>query len=107
MGHHVRVGTIRHGGDVRLRYLVWLKLVREGEISAEDVIAGFWPCLIATSNVQMCIPQSIIPAEGEFLMVSRIALATSTPQSRNLRALKKIIPARCSGNLALHSITFA
>ena len=60
MGHHVCVGTVRHDGDVRLRILVRLKLVREGNISAEDVMTGFWACLIVTSNMLMCIPQSII-----------------------------------------------
>ena len=84
MGHHVCVGTVRHDGDIRLRILVRLKLVREGKISAEDVMTSFWACLIATSNVQMCIPQFIILAKGKFSMVSLISLATSPPQSWNL-----------------------
>ena len=83
------------------------KLVREGKISAGDVMAVFWACLIATSNMQMCIPQFIILAKGKFSIVSLISLATSTPQSRNLRVLKKITPPRCSGELALHNVTFA
>ena len=47
------LGTVRYDGDVRSRILFRLKLVREGEISAEDVMTVFWACLIATSNVQM------------------------------------------------------
>ena len=69
LAHHVCVGTVCHDGDVRSRILFRLKLVREGEISAEDVMTVFWACLIATSNVQMFIPQSIILANGQFLMV--------------------------------------
>ena len=107
MGHHVRVGTVHHNGDVRPRILVPLKLVREDKISAEDVMTGFWACLIATSNVQMCIPQFIILAKGKFSMVSLISLATSPPQSWKLRVLKKIMPVRCSDKLALHNVPFA
>ena len=107
MGHHVRVGTVHHNGDVRPRILVSLKLVREDKISAEDVMTGFWACLIATSNVQMSIPQFIILAKGKFSMVSLISLATSPPQSWNLRILKKIMPVRCSDKPALHNVTFA
>ncbi|EDR11397.1 uncharacterized protein LACBIDRAFT_323952 [Laccaria bicolor S238N-H82] len=83
------------------------KLVRGNKISAGDVMAVFWACLIATSNMQMCFPQFIILAKGKFSTVSLISLATSTPQSRNLRVLKKITPPRCSGELALHNVTFA
>jgi ATP-binding cassette subfamily B (MDR/TAP) protein 1 len=32
------------------------KLVKEGNVSAGDVMAVFWAYLIATSNTQMCIP---------------------------------------------------
>jgi ATP-binding cassette subfamily B (MDR/TAP) protein 1 len=83
------------------------KLVREDKVSAGGVMAVFWVCLIAASNMQMCIPQFIILAKGKFSMVSLISLATSTPQSRNLRVLKKITPPRYSGELALHNVTFA
>ena len=107
MGHHIRIGTVHHNGDVRPRILVPLKLVREDKISADDVMTGFWACLIATSNVHMCIPQFIILAKGKFSMVSLISLATSPPQSWNLRVLKKIMPVRCSDKLALHNVTFA
>jgi ATP-binding cassette subfamily B (MDR/TAP) protein 1 len=34
------------------------KLVRDGKIGAGDVMAVFWACLIATSNLQMCIPNT-------------------------------------------------
>ncbi|TDL27874.1 P-loop containing nucleoside triphosphate hydrolase protein [Rickenella mellea] len=50
------------------------KLVREGRISPGDVMAVFWACLIATSNLQMCIPQFVILARGKFAMVSLVTL---------------------------------
>ncbi|PFH48426.1 hypothetical protein AMATHDRAFT_65547 [Amanita thiersii Skay4041] len=51
------------------------KLVREGTVSAGDVMAVFWACLIATSNLQMCIPQFIVLAKGKFAIASLLTLA--------------------------------
>ena len=107
------------------------KLVKEGKVSAGDVMSVFWACLIATSNLQMCIPQFITLAKGKFAMVSLLTLvdtfspdAPATPASpasltspsvrsgyskkhRRPTQLRKIVPARCSGELAIHDITFA
>ena len=108
------------------------KLVREGKCSAGDVMAVFWACLIATSNLQMCIPQFITLAKGKFAMVALLTLVGDTPTSsppsdahpmsptspnslntvvhgttRKSRTLRKITPARCYGELALHNVTFA
>ncbi|KIM36272.1 hypothetical protein M413DRAFT_319602 [Hebeloma cylindrosporum] len=104
------------------------KLVREGKCSAGDVMAVFWACLIATSNLQMCIPQFITLAKGKFAMVALLTLVgnapsapppdvqspttpnsviTTVPGSRKSRTLRKITPARCYGELALHNVTFA
>ncbi|KAJ7774954.1 P-loop containing nucleoside triphosphate hydrolase protein [Mycena metata] len=103
------------------------KLVRDGKIGPGDVMAVFWACLIATSNMQMCIPQFITLAKGKFAMVSLLTLVDSdddgfgdvpltpdfkSPSTRSLRkrvnrSLRKIRPARCAGEFALHNITFA
>ncbi|KAJ7046909.1 P-loop containing nucleoside triphosphate hydrolase protein [Mycena alexandri] len=103
------------------------KLVRDGKIGPGDVMAVFWACLIATSNMQMCIPQFITLAKGKFAMVSLLTLVDSdddgfgdvplTPDSKSSstrslrkrvnRSLRKIRPARCAGEFALHNITFA
>ena len=100
------------------------RLVKSGKVSAGDVMAVFWACLIATSNLQMCIPQFIILAKGKFAMASLIALIESSPEAppsstsssrnpfpfrtaRRPTYLRKIIPPRCTGELALHSVTFA
>jgi ATP-binding cassette subfamily B (MDR/TAP) protein 1 len=50
------------------------KLVRDGKIGAGDVMAVFWACLIATSNLQMCIPQFFILAKGKFAVVALLSL---------------------------------
>jgi ATP-binding cassette subfamily B (MDR/TAP) protein 1 len=50
------------------------KLVRDGKVSPGDVMAVFWACLIATSNLQMCIPQFITLAKGKFAMVALMTL---------------------------------
>ncbi|KAF7363533.1 hypothetical protein MSAN_01009800 [Mycena sanguinolenta] len=96
------------------------KLVRDGKIGPGDVMAVFWACLIATSNLQMCIPQFIVLAKGKFAMVSLLTLIDSddhdsgddSSSSRSLRKrhnriLRKIRPVRCAGEFALHNITFA
>jgi ATP-binding cassette subfamily B (MDR/TAP) protein 1 len=94
------------------------KLVKAGTVSAGDVMAVFWACLIATSNLQMCIPQFIILAKGKFAMASLITLVESSASAplpgkgpyTNMRRptyLKKIVPTRCAGELALHDVTFA
>ncbi|KAF8626632.1 hypothetical protein AX15_004779 [Amanita polypyramis BW_CC] len=51
------------------------KLVRDGTVSAGDVMAVFWACLIATSNLQMCIPQFIILTKGKHAIASLLTLA--------------------------------
>ncbi|KAF8154773.1 P-loop containing nucleoside triphosphate hydrolase protein [Crassisporium funariophilum] len=102
------------------------KLVREGKVSAGDVMAVFWACLIATSNLQMCIPQFITLAKGKFAMVSLLTLvgdSSPSPASQALapkalhtsptltsgksHKLRKITPSKCYGELALHNVTFA
>jgi ATP-binding cassette subfamily B (MDR/TAP) protein 1 len=95
-------------------------------------MAVFWACLIATSNLQMCIPQFITLAKGKFAMVALLTLVGDAPSSsppsdvhpisptspnspntvvhgttRKSRTLRKITPARCYGELALHNVTFA
>ena len=57
------------------------KLVREGRISAGDVMTVFWACLIATSILQMCIPQIIGLSKGKFAIVALLPI----PQSPCLR----------------------
>jgi ATP-binding cassette subfamily B (MDR/TAP) protein 1 len=106
------------------------KLVKEGKIGAGDVMAVFWACLIATSNLQMCIPQFITITKGKYAMVALLTLVDShtdapplapysptSPQSVTSRKsripkhrstqLRKIVPRKCAGELALHGVTFA
>ena len=57
------------------------KLVRENTVSAGDVMAVFWVCLIATSNLQMCIPQFIILAKGKFAMADLLGVVADSKPS--------------------------
>ncbi|KAF8996595.1 P-loop containing nucleoside triphosphate hydrolase protein [Cyathus striatus] len=50
------------------------KLVRDDKASAGDVMAVFWACLIATSNLQMCVPQLITVTKGKLAMVELLSL---------------------------------
>ena len=99
------------------------KLVRSGTISPGDVMAVFWACLIATSNLQMCVPQLIVIAKGKFSMASLVTLAESTANStdghsastiyqplrpsKQTASLRKIIPSTCKGGLEFSDVTFA
>ncbi|KAF9531240.1 P-loop containing nucleoside triphosphate hydrolase protein [Crepidotus variabilis] len=117
------------------------KLVRDGKNSAGDVMSVFWACLIATSNLQMCIPGFIGLARGKGAMVSLMTLIQDAPgpadeglrtsiisttsgtvppsptkstksapfnsPRKASRTLRKITPSRCTGELALHNVTFA
>ncbi|KAG7449558.1 P-loop containing nucleoside triphosphate hydrolase protein [Guyanagaster necrorhizus] len=105
------------------------KLVKQGKVAPGDVMAVFWACLIATSSLQMSIPQFITLTKGKFAMVSLLALADSSPEetgalspvspSYHCRAsifrgrtarsmhLRGIIPSKCHGEIALHNVTFA
>ncbi|KII91881.1 hypothetical protein PLICRDRAFT_104545 [Plicaturopsis crispa FD-325 SS-3] len=86
------------------------KLVREGHVSAGDVMSVFWACLIATSNLQMCIPQFIVLAKGKFAIAELLALVDAPAPGQLHRRptyLRKIAPAKCEGEFALHDVTFA
>ena len=99
------------------------KLVRSGTVSPGDVMAVFWACLIATSNLQMCIPQLIIIAKGKFAMASLVTLAESTPEptvgrsastlyaplkgAKHISSLRRIVPSSCQGGIELSDVSFA
>lgn len=96
------------------------KLVRDGTISPGTVMSVFWACLIATSNLQMCIPQLIVLTKGKFAMVSLMTLAQSqsnlTPyggvllspiKSRRPSLFRKIVPSHCKGHFELSDVSFA
>ncbi|KAF9472081.1 P-loop containing nucleoside triphosphate hydrolase protein [Pholiota conissans] len=94
------------------------KLVREGHASAGDVMTVFWACLIATSNLQMCIPQLIVFTKGKNAMAALLELVESSSEppapSRPKRANKrrsevkpKPTQKKFSGGLALQNVSFA
>ena len=87
------------------------KLVREGRNSPGDVMAVFWACLTASSNLQMCIPQFIILAKGKFAMAALLELVAPTPGIGLLPAVpitpRMVKPSKYSGGLAMEGVTFA
>ncbi|KAF8607409.1 P-loop containing nucleoside triphosphate hydrolase protein [Ceratobasidium sp. AG-I] len=112
-------------------------LVRKGTISPGQVMGVFWACLIAASNLQMCIPLIVTVSKGKSAAVAvagvlNPAERVSRPGLEDgadgagtgglrkqqsiplLRApthripMRKITPVdKCKGELGLHSVTFA
>lgn len=112
-------------------------LVRKGTISPGQVMGVFWACLIAASNLQMCIPLIVTVSKGKSAAVAVAGVLNpvervSRPGLEDggdgaglgglrkqksiplLRApthripMRKITPAReCKGEIGLHNVTFA
>ena len=97
------------------------KLVRDGAISPGTVMSVFWACLIATSNLQMALPQLVVLAKGKFAMVALLTLAQSesgAPSSssvflslakarRPAWTFRKIRPSQCRGHFEFSDVYFA
>jgi ATP-binding cassette subfamily B (MDR/TAP) protein 1 len=102
------------------------KLVRDGKVPAGDVMAVFWACLTATSNLQMCIPQFITLAKGKFAMSSLLSLVNdeasapgprdstctapsrrSFPLTAKVSTFRRIVPQKCIGEFSLHDVCFS
>ncbi|KAG6899416.1 hypothetical protein C0993_010453 [Termitomyces sp. T159_Od127] len=84
------------------------KLVREHRVASGDVMAVFWACLIATSNLQMCIPQLIVIAKGKEACKSLLELVGDAPASDDQHhTLRKIRPASFAGEFSLQNVTFS
>ena len=64
------------------------KLVRNKTIAAGDVMAVFWACLIATSNLQMCIPQFIVLSKGKHAIASLLTLARNDQSDHEATAAR-------------------
>ncbi|OBZ73093.1 hypothetical protein A0H81_06993 [Grifola frondosa] len=85
------------------------RLVLAGHLSTGAVMAIFWACLIAVSNLQMEIPQLLVLAKGKFDMAALIDLAHSEDEAPQYGLLKitqsptssfrGIRPANCRGHL--------
>lgn len=60
------------------------KLVRDGTTSAGEVMAVFWACLIAASNLQMCVPQLVVLARGKFAAAALVAMIEAPTSTSNM-----------------------
>ncbi|OBZ76058.1 Multidrug resistance protein 2 [Grifola frondosa] len=93
------------------------RLVRAGHLSPGAVMAVFWACLIAASNLQMAIPQLLVLAKGKFAMAALIDLAQSEDEApqygpskgtrRPTSSFRGIRPANCRGHLEFTDVSFA
>ncbi|KAJ7207987.1 P-loop containing nucleoside triphosphate hydrolase protein [Mycena pura] len=95
LAHFVMMGMFVQG------FWFGARVVREGTIGAGDVMTVFWACLMATTNLQLCIPQFIQLAQGKHAFESLLALVdthdtTETP-----------LPVPCRADIMLRDVVFA
>lgn len=101
-------------------------LVRSGHNTPGQVMAVFWACLIASSNLQMCMPLLVILTKGKSAMVSlqliidaptreqtggspppyQEAFAPAADSQPPLRREELINPSRCFGTFDIRQIRF-
>ncbi|KAJ7640444.1 P-loop containing nucleoside triphosphate hydrolase protein [Mycena polygramma] len=76
-------------------------IVRAGKIGAGDVMAVFWACLMAATNLQLCIPQFITLSRGKFALTSLLALVDEHD------AADAPAPVPCLADITLRDVSFA
>ncbi|KAJ7757497.1 P-loop containing nucleoside triphosphate hydrolase protein [Mycena metata] len=77
------------------------RVVKAGSIGAGDVMAVFWACLMATTNLQLCIPQFILLSKGNFALTSLLALVDADD------AAETPITVPCRADILLRDLSFA
>ncbi|KAF8147748.1 P-loop containing nucleoside triphosphate hydrolase protein, partial [Mycena galopus ATCC 62051] len=78
------------------------RVVRAGNIGAGDVMAVFWACLMAATNLQLCIPQFIALSRGNFALASLLALVDAKDTEEWPKA-----QITCHAEIKLDDICFA
>ncbi|KAJ7471943.1 P-loop containing nucleoside triphosphate hydrolase protein [Mycena latifolia] len=76
-------------------------VVKAGSIGAGDVMAVFWACLMAATNLQLCIPQFILLAKGKFALASLLALVDAH------EAAEAPVSVPCRADITLRDVSFA
>ncbi|KAF7293241.1 p-loop containing nucleoside triphosphate hydrolase protein [Mycena chlorophos] len=76
-------------------------VVRTGAIGAGDVMAVFWACLMATTNLQLCIPLSIQLAKGKSALAALLALIDGPEIVSACR------PQPCRGDIVFRNVAFS
>ncbi|KAJ7485153.1 P-loop containing nucleoside triphosphate hydrolase protein [Mycena galericulata] len=76
-------------------------VVKAGSIGAGDAMAVFWACLMAATNLQLCIPQFILLAKGKFALTSLLTLVDTHYDA------EMPPPVPCRADILLRDISFA
>jgi ATP-binding cassette, subfamily B (MDR/TAP), member 1 len=90
------------------------RFVREGILSAGDVMSVFFARLIAAGSLQMCIPQFIVFTKGKVVIAALMSLVASehTPSSTNTesqegRKSQTMAHARVASEFSLINVSFS
>ncbi|KAJ7912517.1 P-loop containing nucleoside triphosphate hydrolase protein [Mycena leptocephala] len=76
-------------------------IVKAGTIGAGDVMAVFWACLMAATNLQLCIPQFILLSRGKFALTSLLALVDAHDSAEAPASVP------CRSDIMLRDVSFA
>lgn len=79
------------------------KLVREGKIQPGAVMSVFWACLIATSNLQLIVPQLVTVGKGKVAMAALVALVK---ENSEYQPDLEVLPASHNGPSTPMSMSF-
>jgi len=86
-------------------------LIRSQKATVGDVGAVLWACLLATTHLNLCIPDFMTLTTGQLSMVSLLSIAPAyADSSRNGPIIStdqpQIVPLRCEGELSLQEVSF-
>ncbi|CAK5278216.1 unnamed protein product [Mycena citricolor] len=80
------------------------RAVRAGRLGAGDVMVVFWACLMATTNLQLCIPQLIVLSKGRFAFQSLLKLLDP---SQSTAAHCFVGDVMCVADITMRDISFS
>ncbi|CAK5263285.1 unnamed protein product [Mycena citricolor] len=80
------------------------RAVRAGRLGAGDVMVVFWACLMATTNLQLCIPQLIVLSKGRFAFQSLLKLLDP---SQSIAAHGFVGDVMCVADITMQDISFS
>lgn len=82
------------------------RLVRKGQVSAEDVMTTFWSCLMATQSLELILPQMILLEKGRAAGAGLKALLVKVERGRQVFDMRGgTVPKKCEGEIEIRDVS--